>query len=118
MIIYGFTEKINNNMKLKNLLIFALLSTAAASCGQTPKKQAENAENIVPTDTIETTFSENANILTVENYNKLKSIEHSYQFEDFQTEIYKGKLAPPDFTNNPWADDKEYVAFIHSPHES
>jgi len=35
-----------------------------------------------------------------------------YKFENFKTDIYSGKVAIPDFTNNPYAKDKEYVKFI------
>lgn len=35
-----------------------------------------------------------------------------YNFETFKAEVYDGKLASPDFSNNPYAVDREYVDFI------
>lgn len=35
-----------------------------------------------------------------------------YPFKSYKAEIYKGELKAPDFTGSPFANDKEYVAFI------
>lgn len=48
----------------------------------------------------------------------LIKIDSIYRFEPFigfkyfKVEIYNGKLAAPDFNNNPYANDNEYVKFI------
>jgi hypothetical protein len=38
--------------------------------------------------------------------------ESNVKFSDYKTKVYTGKLADPDFTNNEFADDKEYVALF------
>ncbi|NDV58713.1 hypothetical protein [Bacteroides sp. 519] len=42
----------------------------------------------------------------------LAKFKPKYWFEDFNTEVYKGEPAAPDFTNNPFANDQEFVDFI------
>ena len=41
----------------------------------------------------------------------IKFVSH-YYFETFKTKLYAGKAASPDFRNNEFANDKEYVKFI------
>ena len=38
--------------------------------------------------------------------------ETKHTFDSFKTVFYTGKLAAPDFTGNPFANDPEYVSFI------
>ena len=40
------------------------------------------------------------------------TVKDRYKFQNFPTQIYDGELSPPDFGNNPFASDEEYVAFI------
>jgi hypothetical protein len=43
---------------------------------------------------------------------KIKKFISRYSFSRFQTSLYKGKLAEPDFTGNPYGRDQEYREFI------
>jgi len=51
----------------------------------------------------------NADTITIGNIVKYTS---SYNFELFESKVFKGKLAKPNFKNNPFAKDKRYQTFI------
>ncbi|MDJ1466459.1 hypothetical protein [Xanthocytophaga flava] len=53
-----------------------------------------------------------AGTLTTNEKASVFTLDHSYQFNDFKVDLYKGKLADPDFRNNPFASDTAYVQFI------
>jgi hypothetical protein len=96
--------------------IIILSAIALLGCSHTAKKQAAETENILPTDTIEITNSDSVNNTDTLNIDcegdEILSIKKCHKFEDFPAEIYDKKLPPPDFNNNPFASDKEYVDFI------
>ena len=43
---------------------------------------------------------------------RLIKFTSQYNFETFKTKLFTGKTASPDFRNNEFANDKEYVKFI------
>jgi hypothetical protein len=43
---------------------------------------------------------------------KILNVKHPQKFENYKVKVYDGKLTSPNFKNNPFADDKEYVQFI------
>lgn len=45
------------------------------------------------------------------NY-KIIQLKKTHTFEDYKVDVYQGELTAPDFTNNPYANDEEYVKFI------
>jgi hypothetical protein len=100
---------------MKKALI-VLSAIALLGCSHATKKQSAEAENILPKDTIEIINSDsinNTDTLNIDSVEyKILSVKKRHKFEDFPAEIYDKKLSPPDFSNNSFASDKEYVDFI------
>ena len=44
--------------------------------------------------------------------NRIIKLKNPKRFEDYKVEVYSGKLAEPDFKNNEFRNDKEYVRMI------
>jgi len=71
------------------------------SCNQSRKAA-------VPRTALENTFAKDSILQVHKNFPFLAK----YNFKEYKTKIYIGKLAEPDFDNNPFASDPEYVEFI------
>ena len=95
----------------KIVIILSIFALIANSCGQTMKKQ-KVAKDILPIDTIKTIISdtsENTNTSNIDCEDEILTVENQYNFENFPTKIYKGKLLSPDFNNNPYASEMGFV---------
>ena len=47
------------------------------------------------------------------DFGKHIKVDNSKRFENYKVEVYSGKLAQPNFENNEFKNDKEYVSFIN-----
>lgn len=100
----------------KTIITLIILALIAGGCKNQSKNRTEQESDVCVSisekysDSVETP-PENKNEIEIdtENYTKFKS---KYNFATFSTEVFTGKLAKPDFTNNEFAEDREYVDFI------
>lgn len=69
---------------------------------------SQNLKGVVTRTSQENTFATDSILQVHKNFPFLAK----YNFEDYKCKIYIGKLAEPDFGNNPFASDPEYVEFI------
>jgi len=68
----------------------------------------QNRKAAVPHATQENTFATDSILQVHKNFPFLAK----YNFEAYKCKMYIGKLADPNFSNNPFAGDPEYVNFI------
>jgi hypothetical protein len=91
-------------MKQLPVILFLLALTCCKNI------QHDNTQHF-SSDTIVKPVSKVANNLDVAD-SKIIKFATKYNFEIFKAKVFTGKLAKPDFTNNEFAIDPEYVMFI------
>lgn len=93
-------------MKLHYFLLWGVW--LSCSCDNIHRDKAQNhtqhpTENhLVNSDSTLATNSED----------ELLDFNTEHTFEKYKVRVFKGRLSPPNFKNNPFADDPEYVQFI------
>jgi hypothetical protein len=91
---------------MKQLPIIIILLTLTC-CNDTNSDKIQHTSS----DTIAKSISTiNSNSNTT--LGKLIKFTSDYNFETFKAKIFTGKTALPDFTDNEFASDKEYIKFI------
>jgi len=84
---------------MKNILLILTTAFVCACQDKDPKRIPATST----TDSIKRDTSEKA---------KIGTFTTRYNFDSFHVTIYKGKLAAPNFSKNPFAGDSLYVNFI------
>lgn len=95
---------------MKRLLTIAML-ILVASCTD---KTSNTTQSTVPADTTKMLTKEQPKVDSGVSLPEGKIIKFTskYGFETFNTKVFTGKVAAPNFTDNDFSNDKEYVNFI------
>lgn len=92
---------------MKHFLFIIFLLTLIFSC----KDKHPNKPKVVSAATaIKSISTIDGNTPTAEE--QLIKFDSKYSFETFKAKLFTGKTASPDFTNNEFSSDKEYLKFI------
>ena len=92
----------------KPAIIVSVIVLIAGGCKNLPKQET-NACISSSEKSFDRENEFNEWEMAMENLVEFKS---DYNFETFKTKVFTGKLANPDFTDNEFAEDIEYVDFI------
>jgi hypothetical protein len=91
-------------MKHLPLIIYLLTLTC---CKDT---NPNTTQKVFADTTVKSISKADSNSSTTEG--KLKKFTSHYNFETFKAKLFTGKSASPDFSDNEFADDKDFVKFI------
>lgn len=102
------------NKKMKIIQLSILIILIFGSCSKKESKstivQNEISQIEIKSDLSNETKSD---LKKKENQEtKILKYESKHSFKNYEVNIFKGKLSNPNFENNPFADDKEYIKFI------
>jgi hypothetical protein len=92
--------------KMKIIQISILIILFFGSCSNKESKKTIAQNGILPNE-------KKSDLKEKENQEAKKiNFESEHSFKKYEVKMFKGELSNPNFEENPFADDKEYIKFI------